>query len=400
MVEGSNVPIRTRYSRRVAYVMNAEEANAALRGENEELAARNANLAAALEAAEQARAAAEERARIETEARAETERRARLDSETSSQRFPSVTPAPSSSTAAPSPYVKEPKIGEPPTFDGKPAEFHSFLHHCRLYLDMRFQTFTTDRTKVAYVLSRLRSGPSEWGQALIESQSPLLRDYEAFLDKLASIYENKERKVQLGAKLARMTQTGSASAFAADFTAVCDILNINEASRLALFPLKLKEGVQKALALLPADKTFDALVERAIRIDNSQFSHKSHDNRQRNQQSKPSESRPSAGNSQQRSPASGSGLGKPSSSSSSSPRQSEPRPSLTQEEKDRRIQDGLCLYCGEKGHFKKMCKKWLAAQARKSKNSTPHSQNPSVGQVIVPPYSPPPFEPASGKSSA
>src|SRR5271163_3471395 len=118
MVEGSNVPIRTRYSCRVSYVINAEEANAALRGENEELAARNANLAAALEAAEQARAAAEERARIETEARAETERRARLDSETSSQRFPSVTPAPSSSTAAPSPYVKEPKIGEPPTFDG------------------------------------------------------------------------------------------------------------------------------------------------------------------------------------------------------------------------------------------------------------------------------------------
>jgi hypothetical protein len=382
--------------------MNAEEANAVLRSENEELATRNADLAAALEAAEQARAAAEERARTEAEARAEAERRARLDSETPSQRLPSATPAPSSFTpaAAPAPYVKEPKIGEPPTFDGKPAEFHSFLHHCRLYLEMRFQTFTTDRTKVAYVLSRLRGGPSEWGQALIESHSPLLHDYEGFLDKLSSIYENKERKVQLGAKLARMTQTGSASAFAADFTAVCDILKINEESRLALFPLKLKEGVQKALALLPADKTFDELVDRAIRIDNSQFSHKSNENRQRNQQPKSSESRPS-GNSQQRSSASGSGSGKaPPSSSSSSPRQSEPRPSLTQEEKDRRLQDGLCLYCGEKGHFKKACKKWLAAQARKTKNSTPNSQNPSVSQVIIPPYSPPPFESASGKSPA
>ena len=76
---------------------------------------------------------------------------------------------------------KEPKIGEPPTYDGKAAEFHSFLQQCKLYIRMKPITFAQDDARIAYVLSRLRGTPAEWGQALFEANSPLLANHDAFL---------------------------------------------------------------------------------------------------------------------------------------------------------------------------------------------------------------------------
>ena len=85
---------------------------------------------------------------------------------------------------------------------------------------MRHLMFQEDKTRVAYILSHLRGGPSEWGLALLEAESPLLKDYKAFLARFTAIYQNPERLTQLEDKLACMEQKGSASAFAAEFTAI------------------------------------------------------------------------------------------------------------------------------------------------------------------------------------
>src|SRR5579862_6970720 len=54
------------------------------------------------------------------------------------------------------PAYKEPKIGEPPTFDGKASEFHTFLLQAKLYIDMRHLTFPKDKDqfRVSYIISR------------------------------------------------------------------------------------------------------------------------------------------------------------------------------------------------------------------------------------------------------
>ena len=105
------------------------------------------------------------------------------------------TPPPPVPTPPPVPF-KEPKIGEPPTFDGKPSEFPSFLHPCKLYIRIKPFTFreNDDESRVAFIISRLRGVTAEWGQALFESSSPLLTDYDTFLERLVSLYQNKERR--------------------------------------------------------------------------------------------------------------------------------------------------------------------------------------------------------------
>jgi Ty3 transposon capsid-like protein len=166
---------------------------------------------------------------------------------------------------------KEPKIGEPPTYDGKATEFHPFLQQCKLYIHMKPITFTRDDARVAYFLSRLRGMPAEWGQALLEADSPLLTNYDAFLEQFTSLYENKARRRQLEERLESMEQTGSAHAFAAEFTSLCEILDVKEGTRKILFLPKLKLSVRKALALVQLPPTFKELVDLAVRTDDINF---------------------------------------------------------------------------------------------------------------------------------
>ena len=307
------------------------------------------------------------------------ERNARDEEESSNPtRTPDYQPPP-----APIVSLKEPKIGEPPTFDGKQSDFYPFLNQCKLFLRMRTLSFRNDETKIAYIISRLRAGPSEWAQALMESDSPLLFDYDAFLTKFISIYGNKERKTQLQDKLAKMTQTGSASAFAAEFSAVCDILGLDDVSRMSLFRQRLKPAVREGLAYVPAVDTFDELVERAVRIDHAQYSLRKPTDSRQTPHSKSTDASSNSSNALQKPSHKGSSSSKSSGSASYSNR-STPRGPLTAEEKAYRLRHGLCMFCKSPDHNKDNCPALQAKIARQEGQTGPKSSSTaSVSQVVV-----------------
>ena len=51
---------------------------------------------------------------------------------------------------------------------------------------------------------------------------------------------------------------------------------------------------------------------------------------------------------------------------------------LTREEREHRMKEGLCLYCGEKGHITHDCPKSAAAKAHAAKVSAPKSKADSM----------------------
>jgi len=308
---------------------------------------------------------------------------------------------------------KEPKIGEPPTYNGKAAEFHRFLQQCKLYIRMKPITFAHDDARVAYFLSRLRGMPAEWGQALLEADSPLLTNYDAFLEQFTSLYENKARRRQLEERLESMQQTGSAHTFAAEFTSLCEILDVKEKTRKILFLPKLKLGVRKALALVQLPPTFKELVDLAVRTDDINFiaakaekaeqkALSKHSSAQSSSQPKTpapsqnSSSYPPRLNSQSSNRTPSNNRSHPySNSSHSQPRSaphpdvSAPRPHLTPEEKERRIREGLCTYCGEPGHSPDTCGKLQFAQQSGLNRSIPNKSTfrpfrSSTAHVISP----------------
>ena len=119
-------------------------------------------------------------------------------------RIQNDTPPPPPLPPEPPLQFKELKIGEPSTFSGKASGFRPFLTQCKLYICTKTLTFRAGETRIAFIIFCLRGGCAEWAHALLESRSPLLNDYDAFLEKLASIYKNKERRTQLEDKLVRI----------------------------------------------------------------------------------------------------------------------------------------------------------------------------------------------------
>ena len=83
---------------------------------------------------------------LEEENRVLRERLAALEDVPSRTQSNSPEPPPPSNSPEPvipmpPVYYKEPKIGEPPTFDEKASEFHPFLQQAKLYIRMRHMTF-------------------------------------------------------------------------------------------------------------------------------------------------------------------------------------------------------------------------------------------------------------------
>jgi hypothetical protein len=278
---------------------------------------------------------------------------------------------------------REPKLPEPPEFDGKPSEYATFINHCDLYFRMRPVTFDTAYLKVAYLISRCRGSPAEWGHSLLESSSYLLNDYDAFKEQLASMYADKQRRKTLRRRLATLKQTGSASKFAAEFKSVANILGIDNESRIALFTAGLKPDVQRNLALVRNIDTFEELVDAAVQIDHVNFTLAKADAKTDSKNDSKGKSGPV-----------NQGKGPPSSTPSSSRPRDQPRTDSTlsvmpnnsrtsfskssftshnpisQEEKDRREAMGLCRFCGG-NHFKRDCPSFKAKLEKEGNKSPP-----------------------------
>ena len=190
---------------------------------------------------------------------------------------PAPTPPP-----VPVPTPKEPKISEPPEFSGKASEYQAFITHCDLYLRTRRYSLLEDEDKVAFVISRLRGRPADWARSLIRTNSPLLSSWEEFHAEMDSMYENIHEREDLRIRLQNLKQTGSVINYSTEFKTLANTLGIDEESKFIFFKGGLKPTVKKGLAYAADVDTFDALVRRAIAIDQTQFFAEKHENADKN----------------------------------------------------------------------------------------------------------------------
>src|SRR5271170_3649415 len=290
------------------------------------------------------------------------------------------------STTPPPVTRREPKLAEPPEFDGKPSEYATFINHCDLYFRMRSVTFDTAYFKVTYVISLCRGSPAEWGHSLLESSSYLLNDYDTFKEQLASMYADKQCRQTLRRRLATLKQTGSTSKFAAEFKSVANILGIDNESRIALFTAGLKPEVQRNLALVRNIDTFEELVDAAVQIDHVNFTLAKVDLKTDSKPSGKPSSNPGKGDvpgsfssrpQQPRTDSTSSVMPNNSRTFSKSPSTS--HNPISQEEKDRRKAMGRCRFYGG-NHFKRDCPS-LKAKLEKEANKGPPPRYPTPTSV-------------------
>src|SRR5213078_15719 len=270
---------------------------------------------------------------------------------------------------------RDPKIPNPPEFSGKVSEFRNFIAHCTLTFHICPNTYVTNEQKVLFIFSLLRGSALTWARDIPEQPDHHLRkDYSAFKKALSNLYLDRNLKAASEDKLSRLCQTKSAAAYAVEFQSTVAPLRLNDDAECLFFYLGLKPEIKDDLATVGRATTLTALIDQVVGIDQ-----RKHQRRLEEKKSNPSSSSTPSGSrdssrdskSKPQNPASANLVSQSNSSNSS-----KPHGPLTDAEKARRKQKGLCVYCADPIHVWANCPGRLA-------NATKANTLP-----VVPPYSP------------
>ena len=248
--------------------------------------------------------------------------------------------------AAPSPPVRPPVVSEarmppPERCSGAPGSCRPFLVQCTLTFEQQPSAFPTERSRVAYIVSLLTGRARDWGTAEWERQSSMCSSVQLFSAELRKVFDHVTPGREAARGLLNLAQGGRTVAdYSIEFRTIAAESNWNAPSLFDAFYNGLSDRIKDELAARDPPADLDSLVTLAIRIDGRLRERR----RERAQSSVP----PVSFHSPPRRPS-------PPAEQSAPSALPEPmqlgRAQLSTAERQRRLRENQCLYCGRDGHF-------------------------------------------------
>uniref|UniRef100_A0A803JLE4 CCHC-type domain-containing protein n=1 Tax=Xenopus tropicalis TaxID=8364 RepID=A0A803JLE4_XENTR len=259
-----------------------------------------------------------------------------------------VPPAAPSMSASPSAEYTgrpfKPKVPLPDKFSGDRRQFRTFVNSCRLLFSLQPYTFSSEQTKVGVMISLLSGEPQTWAHRLLERRSSILIDANTFIHAMAQLYDDPHREVTAEAALRSLTQgKRPVEEYVSDFRRYAADTEWNTQALKHQFRIGLSETLKDELARVGVPQGLEELIDLSVQIDRRLRERRA----ERLQPSSVSWLSPrTSGNFQAAAHA----------GDTSEPMQiGLVRSALSSEERARRRQLNLCLYCGQPGHFLKDC---------------------------------------------
>lgn len=320
-------------------------------------------------------------------------------------------PAPASSSAKSASYERN-NVRDPDPFDGADTtKLRSFFAQLELVFKARPRTFDTDEKKVTYAISHLKGIALAWFEPfLLESPTGnppvFMSDYEVFQDELRANFGPYDVVGTAEHELENLSMSDNqrVARYITQFNRLATQVEWGPGALRYQFYKGLPARLKDRISEIGKPKDLNKLRELAQSIDARYWERKTEQNRETRTSSS---SNKISGSS--KSPTSSSSFptsGHSSSSSKPSTPKNPPKPGtpktppktpkpyadklgkdgkLTQEERQRRFANNLCLFCGGAGHTADACpKKSVAAKGRAAQ----------VAEAPVAPENPPvPAEP-------
>ena len=238
---------------------------------------------------------------------------------------------------------KEPRVSLPEKFNGDRTKLRDFVNQIRLVFRLQPHRYSTEETQVGLIGTLLTGTALSWFSSLLEKNSPLLANLDQFLEEFSRTFGERDRALIATTKLRTLQQRSRpASAYVAEFQQLACDLNWNDTALITMFRWGLRDDIKTLLLNLPKPTTLSEAITQAIDCDNRLFEQR-----------------------QERRLLFGSyraDYTTPARQTSSSTSTAEPMQidtsrvkKLTEEEKERRRREHLCLYCGGKDHGVKNC---------------------------------------------
>jgi len=247
--------------------------------------------------------------------------------------------------------TKPPKISLSEKFGGKKEHLRGFRNQVELYFRLQEGRFSSDTLKIAFVGTLLTGQALAWYSPFIEQPEKYretVNSFEKFRQELEDAFGNPDRAFVAASQLERLKQkNNSVAKYTSEFRQLMTDLEWDESALIYQYRKGLNDDVKDALVHHPMPSTFVQMTQLAIRCDNRLYERRlersaehSHpytgrlflEHRINNKpyQHDPMEVMASSISNRQRGP-------------------------LSEQEKRRRRQLGLCLYCGSNEHLRVDC---------------------------------------------
>lgn len=247
-------------------------------------------------------------------------------------------------------------LSPPEKFSGESGECSSFLVSCDMHFEYLPSAFSTERSKVAFMVSHLTGRARAWATAEWSSDSAICGSVEEFQQALRRTFNPTSSDREKARELSNINQNkDTVGDYAIRFRTLAADSGWNTMALCDIFFKGLSAQIREQLVPLNLPSDLNSLITLAIRTDN------------RLRELHRSQNTPTPAGSRHWSRAtattpsgqSSSGLPVPAPHRTMTTDTEEPmqlgRTRLSPEERRRRLQEGRCFYCGQQGHLLASC---------------------------------------------
>ena len=273
---------------------------------------------------------------------------------------PTTPPVPAATGSDPNrstePHSTSIRLAPPEKYSGDSEGCRTFIVQCELHYHHQPAAFPTDNSKVAFMISHLSGRAAAWATAEWSRGSPICGSLENFIDTMRKIFNQTTPGREAARALIKLKQhQRSVADYAIEFRTMAADSGWNSAALFDAFVSGLSDSLQDQLAPLDLPTDLDSVISMAIRIDNRLTE------RRRNKSKDAVDPPPQ----RRRSPLDTTSSWRPRHPSPAFRTTAPPgsveepmqlgRAKLSMAERQRRLKEGLCFYCGQRGHPQAAC---------------------------------------------
>ena len=255
-----------------------------------------------------------------------------------------------------------PKVPFPDKFDGTISRFKDFVVSVENIFALQSSRYPNDETKTRFIGTLLTKDALAWFREILKHDQQKLLNYADFMTEFADLFDDPHSQKHAQSSLKRLRQGRfSVLAYSARFRRLAKETGFNDEALIDIYRTGLNDDVKDVLAtsLVEPEKLED-FIHFCTKIDHRLADRRAERSRRPGvPTNRPSPPSPALAPPLTHGPTpmdlDAMNASNGSSSSSGTPG-SNPR-KLTKEERDRRLRENLCLYCGAAGHRAFNCPK-------------------------------------------
>lgn len=269
-----------------------------------------------------------------------------LDQEPPMQSDAARVPLPSSPT-------REPNLICPKVYDGDLSLCRGFLEQCEMLFRHQSSRYSSDEARVAQIISLLSGRALEWAVATLKKTTSFYSDYQAFVSEFRLVFDHPPTVYNPASRLHTITQgSRSVAEYSIEFRILAAECAWDDSALMSAFHRGLSEPIRDRM-LLEEPSSLASLISLSLKVDNRLRANRA--SRSTRESSSAPRDTPKPSQAQNRPPP-----------VTPSPFPLQPRPDdsipmqlgrsrLSQQVREQRMRDRLCLYCGEAGHYIQTC---------------------------------------------